>query len=147
MTQEAIEHPKHYTYHPSGVEAIEICELIGFNCGCAFKYLFRRNSKHEDPTTDLRKALWYVRRELSFMNAGAISVSALLEPLVGDYSGNFFSLCFAEVEEKMLKILEIEDSFVAGAMAHLVRGYELQDEGDLAVAAHYIEREIAKHAR
>lgn len=59
-----INHPNHYKSHPSGVEAIEICEHLGFNLGNAFKYLFRRDVKHESPIADLRKARWYLEREL-----------------------------------------------------------------------------------
>lgn len=58
-----INHPKHYTSHLSGVEPIEICEHLSFCLGCAFKYIIRRNEKHNEPLTDLRKALWYLKRE------------------------------------------------------------------------------------
>lgn len=61
--QEQVDHPKHYTSHPSGVEAIELCEHMSFCLGSAFKYIFRRNDKHDEPLTDLRKALWYLKRE------------------------------------------------------------------------------------
>jgi|688.fasta_scaffold228018_3 hypothetical protein len=56
-----VEHPAHYQ-HPSGVEAIDICEHLGFNLGNAYKYLARAGKKG-DAATDLRKAAWYLRRE------------------------------------------------------------------------------------
>jgi len=59
-----VDHPSHYTSHPSGVECIEIAELLSFNLGNAFKYLFRRKEKGAFGT-DCRKAIWYIERESS----------------------------------------------------------------------------------
>lgn len=59
-----VNHPRHYTSHPSGIEAIDVCEHMGFCLGNAFKYVFRREGKH-DTIEDLRKARWYVDREIS----------------------------------------------------------------------------------
>lgn len=60
---EVIDHPKHYTSHPSGVEAIMICEHMSFSVGNAIKYLFRAGLKGE-AVTDLQKARWYIDREI-----------------------------------------------------------------------------------
>lgn len=59
-----VERPAHYTSHPSGIECIEVVEHLPFNVGNAIKYLWRAGLKTEDPTVDLRKADWYVRREI-----------------------------------------------------------------------------------
>lgn len=59
-----VNHPAHYTAHPSGVEAVTICEHFGFNVGNAIKYLWRAGLKTKDPLEDLRKAAWYVNREI-----------------------------------------------------------------------------------
>jgi len=59
-----VNHPSHYTSHPSGVECVEITEHFNFNIGNAVKYLWRAGLKHPNPKTDLEKALWYVNREL-----------------------------------------------------------------------------------
>ena len=58
-----VNHPPHYTAHPSGVECIEITEHMGFNLGNAIKYIWRADLK-ADALEDLRKALWYVQREI-----------------------------------------------------------------------------------
>ena len=58
-----VNHPPHYTAHPSGVECIEITEHMGFNLGNAIKYIWRADLK-ADTLEDLRKALWYVQREI-----------------------------------------------------------------------------------
>lgn len=53
-----INHPAHYTLHPSGVECITITEHMGFNLGNAIKYVWRADLKG-DELGDLRKAIWY----------------------------------------------------------------------------------------
>jgi hypothetical protein len=58
-----IEHPPHYTAHPSGIECIEITEHMGFNLGNAIKYLWRADLKGA-AIEDLKKAQWYIAREL-----------------------------------------------------------------------------------
>jgi hypothetical protein len=59
-----VEHPEHYTAHPSGVECIQITEHMGFNLGNAVKYIWRADLKG-DAIEDLRKAAWYVSREIA----------------------------------------------------------------------------------
>ena len=55
--------PKHYNIHPSGVECIEITANMSFCIGNAFKYIWRADIKG-NATEDLRKARWYLEREL-----------------------------------------------------------------------------------
>ena len=59
-----VNHPKHYTAHPSGVECIEITEHMNFCVGNAIKYLWRAGLKGEQ-IEDLRKARWYIDREIA----------------------------------------------------------------------------------
>lgn len=59
-----INHPSHYTSHPSGVECIQITEHMSFNLGNAIKYLWRADEKGA-PIEDLQKAAWYIQREIS----------------------------------------------------------------------------------
>ena len=68
---EYVNHPSHYNSHPSGVEAIAICEHMGFNLGNAFKYAFRADQKWET-LEDLKKAKWYLVREAMFRKARRI---------------------------------------------------------------------------
>lgn len=60
---DSVNHPKHYTSHPSGVECIQITEHMGFNLGNAVKYIWRADLK-ADAIEDLKKARWYIDREL-----------------------------------------------------------------------------------
>ena len=64
MKHDSVNHPKHYTEHPSGVECIEITEHMNFCVGNAIKYLWRAGLKGEQ-VEDLRKARWYIDREIS----------------------------------------------------------------------------------
>lgn len=62
--QDSVNHPDHYTKHPSGVECIQITEHMGFNLGNAVKYIWRCDFKH-DAIEDLRKAAFYINREIA----------------------------------------------------------------------------------
>jgi hypothetical protein len=66
---DAVNHPKHYNAHPSGVECVTIAEHFNFNVGNAIKYLWRAGLKASDAREDLQKARWYVERELQRMEA------------------------------------------------------------------------------
>jgi hypothetical protein len=59
-----VNHPKHYTNHPSGVECIQITRHMGFNLGNAIKYIWRCDLKKDD-TEDLKKAVWYLLDEIN----------------------------------------------------------------------------------
>lgn len=58
-----VNHPKHYTKHPSGVECIQVTEHMSFCIGNAIKYLWRADLKN-DAIEDLEKARWYIAREI-----------------------------------------------------------------------------------
>jgi Protein of unknwon function (DUF3310) len=67
--QEKVNHPPHYRGHPSGVECIDIVEHMGFNVGNAIKYLWRADLKGA-PIEDLKKAAWYINREIAKRSKG-----------------------------------------------------------------------------
>jgi hypothetical protein len=58
-----VNQPKHYLSHPSGIECIEITEHMNFCLGNAIKYIWRADLKH-DVIEDLKKAVWYINREI-----------------------------------------------------------------------------------
>ena len=69
-----VNHPHHYTSHPSGVECIDITEHYDFCVGNAIKYLWRAGLKVESGYThvekeleDLRKAVWYINRKIKHL--------------------------------------------------------------------------------
>lgn len=59
-----INHPPHYTSHPSGVECLTITRHMGFNLGNAVKYIWRADMKG-DALSDLRKAAFYIADEIA----------------------------------------------------------------------------------
>ena len=61
---EIIERPKHYTEHPSGIECITITEHMPFCLGNVIKYVWRAGLKG-DRLEDLKKARWYLEREIN----------------------------------------------------------------------------------
>jgi hypothetical protein len=64
MAHDPVERPKHYTSHPSGVECIQVTEHLNFCLGNAVKYIWRAGEKG-DAVEDLRKARWYLDREIA----------------------------------------------------------------------------------
>ena len=63
IAHDPVNHPAHYTSHPSGVECIEIIEWFPANLANAWKYLHRQDLKGAT-LQDLQKSRWYVAREL-----------------------------------------------------------------------------------
>lgn len=61
---DAVNKPKHYNSHPSGVQCIEITRHMNFNCGNAVKYIWRADLK-ADAIEDLEKAKWYLEDEIA----------------------------------------------------------------------------------
>lgn len=72
-THDPVNHPRHYTAHPSGIEAIEITRHMGFNLGNAVKYVMR--AEHKNGTEDLRKALWYLNDHLGYHGGYQTTIS------------------------------------------------------------------------
>jgi hypothetical protein len=69
-----VNHPKHYTSHPSGVECIEITKHYDFCIGNAIKYLWRAGLKSEQGYSsdekqieDLKKAIWYINKKIEML--------------------------------------------------------------------------------
>jgi len=58
-----VNHPAHYTSHPSGVECIQITRWMNFNLGNAIKYIWRAGNKG-NALEDLKKARWYLDDEI-----------------------------------------------------------------------------------
>lgn len=63
MFDDPVNHPGHYTAHPSGVECIEVTEHMNFCLGNAVKYIWRHALKGKS-LEDLQKARWYIDREI-----------------------------------------------------------------------------------
>lgn len=64
QTIDNVNAPKHYCSHKSGIECIQIAELLPFNLGNALKYLWRSDLKW-DKQEDTEKAIFYLRRQVA----------------------------------------------------------------------------------
>ena len=69
--EDKVNHPKHYTSHPSGIECIEITKWYDFCIGNCIKYIWRAGLKKsatlsdkEKELEDLKKARWYLDKEI-----------------------------------------------------------------------------------
>lgn len=63
-----VNHPPHYTSHPSGIECITITRHYCFSIGNAIKYLWRAGLKKDmglediqKEIEDLEKSIWYIK--------------------------------------------------------------------------------------
>ncbi len=74
-----VSHPSHYTSHPSGIECIDISKFHSFCIGNAIKYIWRHKDKGR-PAEDLRKAIWYLQKELEFYEAKEPCGAKIREP-------------------------------------------------------------------
>ena len=62
--RETVDHPDYYK--TGGIEAIDAIEAwgLGFNLGNVVKYIARAGRKTKDGLRDLKKAEWYLSREI-----------------------------------------------------------------------------------
>jgi hypothetical protein len=67
---EQVDHPAHYGGADNPFEAIKVIEAwgLGFCLGNTIKYISRAGKK-QDVLTDLRKARWYLDREIARLEA------------------------------------------------------------------------------
>ena len=63
--QDNVNHPPHY--RAGGIETIDFIEAkdLNYRLGNVVKYVSRAGKKASDPIEDLKKAAWYLEREIS----------------------------------------------------------------------------------
>ena len=68
MKNDLVNHPTHY--QGNGIETIDVIECfeLGFNLGNTIKYILR-SEKKENKLQDLKKANWYLLREIHNLEA------------------------------------------------------------------------------
>lgn len=64
---EAVNHPSHYGGADNPYEAIKVIEAwdLGFCLGNTVKYILRAGKKADPALQDLKKARWYLDREIA----------------------------------------------------------------------------------
>jgi hypothetical protein len=70
-SHDPVNHPAHYTGHPSGIECIQVTEWMDFLLGNATKYIWRSVHRPDitDQIIDLEKARWYLERKINQLQA------------------------------------------------------------------------------
>lgn len=68
-SHDPVNHPSHYTSHPSGIECIEVIGSMSFPIGSAIKYLWRADEKGA-PVEDLKKAIWFINYRITQLEEG-----------------------------------------------------------------------------
>ena len=92
---DAVNNPKHYNAHPSGIECIELTRHMSFNRGNALKYIWRAGLK-ENKTQDIEKAKWYLLDEFENMKNAKYK-----KRIVKQFDMLLFSLSQFETPERM----------------------------------------------
>jgi hypothetical protein len=67
LGSDPVNHPRHYNSSPSGIECVDVVEWMSFNLGNAVKYIWRSGEKGKQ-LEDLKKARWYLDREIQRLN-------------------------------------------------------------------------------
>lgn len=70
MSMESVNHPQHYGGKSNPYEAIKVIEAweLDFCLGNAVKYISRAGKK-DNTVQDLKKAIWYLERRISQLEA------------------------------------------------------------------------------
>jgi hypothetical protein len=68
---EKVNHPDHYGGESNTYEAIKVIEAwdLNFHLGNVVKYISRAGKKSQDSIEDLKKAEWYLKRHVEFVQA------------------------------------------------------------------------------
>lgn len=70
MKKEAVDHPVYYGGEENPYEAIKVIEAwdLNFSLGNVLKYVSRAGKKSDNTVEDLKKAVWYLNREIERLN-------------------------------------------------------------------------------
>lgn len=93
-----VNHPSHYTSHPSGVESIEMTRWLRGPYSNALKYVLRGwNGLKDDPIQDLEKALWYLDDAYEYIALNSQEINELCKDAFKRWDNHEpdreFSLC------------------------------------------------------
>lgn len=119
-----VNHPAHYTSHPSGVECLEITRELPFTLGNAVKYVWRADMKNG--LEDLRKAEFYLQ---DWVSTGGGSAAGYITPSVRDLLRKVAEVEWDEweVSTKAGFFVDISNGCIADALRE-VRALIKEDE-------------------
>ena len=72
-----VDHPSHYGGKENLYEAIKVIEAwnLGFHLGNVVKYISRAGKKHDRVLEDLKKARWYLDRQIEQMEGSKVCLT------------------------------------------------------------------------
>ena len=108
MKNDSVNHPKHYTSHPSGIEVIQITEHENFCRGNAIKYILRAGLKGNE-IEDLKKAVWYLNREIERLAKETISLTKSSFSLEADARQNGLEVLDNEMVEEQERLARTKE--------------------------------------
>lgn len=126
-----VNHPPHYTSHPSGVECIQVTEHMNFNLGNATKYIWRAGLKGDDAVEDLRKAAFYVDREIARLGgeSGDAPESDASDKIVYEFFGRVSNVQFESTVDTTEVGLTLTPTMLSAA-THRIRFEISRDNGE-----------------
>lgn len=121
MTEQTIDNvnaPKHYTSHASGIECIQIAELLPFNLGNSIKYLWRSDLKW-DKQEDVKKAIFYLRRQVALGKLPTYTAQELSQikaslDCIKDVDVELYSICYIVTLGTFVDWLRLSNKLEAG---------------------------------
>lgn len=125
MNKDAI-NPDHYKWLPNGIEAIDICENLGYNLGNVVKYILRAGRK--DPSKlleDLKKAQWYLNRQIENLTEEELGNTNQQEEeirkvLYSSQNGELLQISLNHFLYAKISTVNLENRFIREAIADLV---------------------------
>lgn len=83
VSDEQVDHPKHYGGADDPYEAIKVIEAwdLNFSLGSCLKYMARAGKKYPDKVVDLKKARWCLNREIQRLEKQSASEKPRLSVL------------------------------------------------------------------
>lgn len=133
LLHNAVDHPKHYCSHPSGLECIEVAQHLNFCLGNAFKYLFRRERKNSC-LEDLEKAKWYIQKEI---DTRSLEERWEIYPKAPEYEVSTLGRLRRIDSGKIRKLVPIKGGYYTFILGTKKKGYSL----------HYIHRAVIETFR
>lgn len=129
---EKVNHPKHYNSHPSGIECINLVESFSFNFGNAIKYIWRAGLKKTSESEDLKKARFYLEREID-NRLGPWTDNGIFDKEI--YSVSFDTIFVKDIIVIVDKIIESDNSSL---LSCVLKAY-LNNKNPLKAFDRYIE--------
>jgi|CXWL01.1.fsa_nt_gi hypothetical protein len=137
--------PPHYT-QLDGIDCMDVIEDLGldkhFHLACAFKYIWRFNSKG-DLKNNLKKSVWYINRYINFIGTNGIKFTETSGVREQINNPDHYNKSKYECIDLIEKLGLYKDHHVANAFKYIYR-WDAKDNPveNLKKAVWYLNRKI-----